>query len=134
MQRADLTASAFDGRGLRCQSHAVKSCGPSGSQDLAFLRKSTSSLSERGTSATGGKIGLFAQFLRLRICDQLPPIATTGLHKGSIRCNQTRQQTALAKALLITSLIERGSSGFTTAFGRGSKEQRDNRCMLDRSR
>src|SRR5207248_5860698 len=128
----------------------------SGSQDLAFLRKSTSSLSERGTSATGGKrwetrslpcvslrnrsrptatvFGLFAQFLRLRICDQLPPIATTGLHKGSIRCNQTRQQTALAKALLITSLIERGSSGFTTAFGRGSKEQRDNRCMLDRSR
>jgi hypothetical protein len=50
------------------------------------------------------------------ICDRLPPVATTGLHEGSIFCNQLRQQSACRKALLITSLIERGSSGFAIAF------------------
>jgi hypothetical protein len=43
--------------------------------------------------ATGGnRFGRFEPFAARLICDRLPPVATTGLHKGSIlRCPVGRQ-------------------------------------------
>lgn len=41
----------------------------------------------------GDGFRLFGRFRALRTCDQLQPVATTGLHKGSIVCNQSRQRT-----------------------------------------
>jgi hypothetical protein len=49
---ANLDVSVLDGRVLRCQSRAVKSCGPSGSRDLAFKEIDLLLLRE-GTSRNG---------------------------------------------------------------------------------
>ena len=89
-----------------CQSRAVQSCEPSGSRDLAFQGRSTSSLSGKGPPATGGSprqtpclpwnvsgnwwrpvatdLACSCRLWRSAVCRRLPRVATTGLHKGSI--------------------------------------------------
>src|SRR5438094_5737089 len=46
---------------------------------------------------TATVIAFLSRFATPPICARLPPVATTGLHKGSIRCNQPRQQDPVSR-------------------------------------
>ena len=89
----------LDAGHLGCQSRSVKSCGPSGSQDLAFLAEQArrpppflgcTLTMERLRQPVATHSNGFRLFEGLRgrsICRRLRTVATTGLHKGSIlRC------------------------------------------------
>jgi hypothetical protein len=46
----------------------------------------------------GNGFGLFGRSSAGAICDRLPPVATTGLHKGSIHCCLVLATAAIASA------------------------------------
>jgi hypothetical protein len=99
-----LTArDALDAQGSDCQSREVNSCA------LGFAELGASCGAVRATPSTGGRgsktsdlpcapngnrsqptapvFGCLSRSRRCRICQRLPPFATTGLHQGSIlRC------------------------------------------------
>jgi hypothetical protein len=102
--RADRTPAGDDAPRLDeprhcCQSRGVKSCGPSGSQDLALLAEPErrpppfrggsaplpwNSLGNR-SQPTAMVCACLSRSGRPPICHRLLPVATAGLHKGSIR-------------------------------------------------
>src|SRR5512133_3136472 len=54
--------------------------------------------------ATGGDgFDCFRGYRVDSICDRLPPLATTGLHKGSIICSLVRQQSSARPVLILVS-------------------------------
>jgi hypothetical protein len=68
----------------------------------------------------------FRQFPVQPVCDRLPLFATTGLHKGSIFCNQSRQQIRRRSPGWAPSLLERAS---TTAITGSAARGRPCRLM-----
>jgi hypothetical protein len=49
--------------------------------------------SRQAVATHGNGFGLISRFRGVPICDRLPPVATTRLHKGSIVCSLLRQRT-----------------------------------------
>ncbi len=66
---------SLDGEAAACQSRRVKSCGPTGSQDLAFKEIDLLTMERRRQMVAAGGNG-FGLFSRLWAPGHLPPVAT----------------------------------------------------------
>jgi hypothetical protein len=76
-------------------------------REVASTRPLPSRPGRNQLQPTATVFACLGRFRADRICHRLPAVATTGLHKGSIICNQLRQQTHRGST---PSLFERWSS------------------------